>query len=83
MTWLLLAALGMLALGGLLLHFDLAALERRILAIDESARHDRARVEQLERRSAHHQRQIEALSRDLGWPDDRAKTKRLTLPPAP
>ena len=71
MYWFLLAAIGMLAIAGLMMHSSLAALERRTLELEEESL--RARV-----RLTNHQRQIDALGRELGWIDDRAHTKMLT-----
>lgn len=67
----LLAALALLALGGLMLHSNLAALERRALEFEEQNARAHARL-------ANHQRQLDALGREMGWVDDHAHTKMLT-----
>lgn len=81
--WVLLAAIGLLALAGLNLVMSGRETASRVHALEHSfAQSDGAE----EARRAHVrcdnlQLQVDALARELGWVDDRHHTKVITLPP--
>jgi hypothetical protein len=94
MYWFLLIALGLLAVGGLMLVSVHRSGERRVAAIEklleelrrsEDVSSDAARRAHV--RLDNQQRQLDALAKELGWADDRTRTKMLTgvlpvLPPS-
>lgn len=91
MYWLLLGSIGLLAIAGFLLVRSQQATARRddmqdrelvelrttAVAASDTARRAHLRID-------HQQETIEAVARDIGWSDERARTKVLTataLPP--
>lgn len=90
MYWILLAV-GLVALGGLWLTASYRELDARSRAIDDALALVRRTAEVAEDsgRRAHlrldnQQRQLDAMGKELGWVDDRSRTKVLTakLPPS-
>lgn len=91
-VWLQLAALGLLAIGGLLLLRVIHDLEDRVAALDRELAAVAAELVELddhegataqETRRAHvridnHHRQLRALAEQMGWADEHARTKLLT-----
>jgi len=72
-AWYVVAALGLLAIGGLTLAASYASLERRASDNEESTRRAHLRLD-------NQQRQLEAMAKDLGWADNHAHTKVITQP---
>lgn len=86
MYWLI-VALALLAAAGILIGLGLRDVERRVEALTETLAvvrktaddgADSARRAHL--RADNHQRQLDALGKELGWVDDRSLTKVLTAP---
>jgi hypothetical protein len=87
MTGYLLVALGLLAVGGLLLvlqHRELAAamdrIDIRCQGADDRSQSAAAEVRRAHVRIDNQQRQLKAITDDLAWTDDRAHTRVLTQP---
>lgn len=87
-----LGALGLLAIAGLLLwkahsliedracklEQDLAQLRDRTNAVETAVEQAQVSAERAHVRIDNHQKQIEALGHDIGWSDNRARTRILT-----
>ncbi|HWO11260.1 MAG TPA: hypothetical protein VNN80_17320 [Polyangiaceae bacterium] len=74
MSWLLLAV-GFCLSGCAFIAFGLRQLDRRSNAIDQELAELRESARRAHIRADNHDRQIAALGKELGWSDDRAKTR--------